>query len=217
VYGLSNFASTRQRTASRGRFLLALLLAGAALLGASFGLLLGSPLPAAAARSATPCANANLRPTPSDIHAVDTAIVCLIDGVRRSAHLPPLRPNRSLHHVAAGQSVEMVLGNYFGDNSRSGQTPLQRIVATRYPKVATRYPKRTTPVATAQNIAWGTDSQATPAAIVAAWMASPPHRQIMLTAGFRDIGVGAAPSAPSALAAGQPGATYTVEFGARLR
>jgi uncharacterized protein YkwD len=208
VYRLSHFASTRQRSARRGRFLLALLLAGAALLSASSALLLGSPLPAAA-RSATPCANSYLRPTSSNLHAVDTAIVCLIDGIRRSAHLPPLRPNRSLHHVAAGQSVEMVLGDYFGDNSRSGQTPLQRIVAT-------RYPKRTARVATAQNIGWGTESQATPAAIVAAWMASPPHRRIMLTAGFRDIGVGAAPAAPSALAAGQPGATYTVDFGARL-
>jgi uncharacterized protein YkwD len=102
----------------------------------------------------------------------------------------------------------MVLGNYFGDDNRSGQSPLQRIVATRYPSHAVR-------VSTAQNIGWGTGAQATPAAIVSAWMASPPHRQIMLTAGFRDVGVGAAPAAPPALAEGQAGATYTVEFGTR--
>jgi uncharacterized protein YkwD len=103
----------------------------------------------------------------------------------------------------------MVLGDYFGDNSRSGQTPLQRIVAARYPSASAS-------VSTAQNIGWGTGTQATPTAIVAAWIASPPHRRIMLTAGFRDVGVGATAAAPAALAAGQPGATYTVEFGARL-
>jgi hypothetical protein len=46
-------------------------------------------------------------------------------------------------------------------------------------------------------------------------MASPPHREIVLTDEFRDIGVGASATAPAALAAGQPGATYTVEFGVR--
>ncbi|HEY2766737.1 MAG TPA: CAP domain-containing protein [Solirubrobacteraceae bacterium] len=203
MHGFSNSARTRRSTgASRGSIALALLLATAALA-------LGGPIPSARAQLATACPNASLFPTNSNLRAVDAATVCLIDNVRRDAHLRPLRPNPSLHGVAAGQSSEMVLGNYFGDNTRSGQTPLQRIVAT-------RYRKRTTRVATAQNIGWGTNSLATPAAIVAAWMASPPHRHIMLTAGFRDVGVGAAPAAPSALSAGQPGATYTVEFGARL-
>ena len=102
----------------------------------------------------------------------------------------------------------MVLGDYFGDDSRSGQTPLQQIVAT-------RYLRHTSLVSMAQNIGWGTDAQATPAAIVAAWMHSPPHREIVLTDKFRDIGVGASPAVPVALAAGRAGATYTVEFGAR--
>jgi hypothetical protein len=46
-------------------------------------------------------------------------------------------------------------------------------------------------------------------------MHSPPHREIVLTEAFRDIGVGATPAAPAALAAGRSGATYTVEFGVR--
>jgi uncharacterized protein YkwD len=155
-----------------------------------------------------PCRGARLRPTRSDLPAVDAATVCLIDRIRRTAHLRALRPNLSLQRVASKQSSEMVLGDYFGDDSRSGQTPLQRIVVTRYLRRSTR-------ASTAQNIGWGTGAHATPAAIVAAWMQSPPHRQIVLTGAFRDIGVGAAPAAPAALAAGQPGATYTVEFGTR--
>jgi uncharacterized protein YkwD len=102
----------------------------------------------------------------------------------------------------------MVLGDYFGDDSRSGQTPLQRIAATRYLTDAAG-------AATAQNIGWGIGRDATPAEMVAAWMASPAHRQIILTGAFRDIGVGIAPAAPPTLAAGRHGATYTVELGTR--
>jgi uncharacterized protein YkwD len=160
------------------------------------------------AATPAPCRDANLRPTRSDLPAVETATVCLLDRVRRAAHLRALRPDRNLQRVASRQSSEMVLGDYFGDNSRSGRTPLQRIAATRYLRRSTR-------ASTAQNIGWGTGVHATPSAIVAAWMQSPPHRQIVLTGAFRDIGVGAAPAAPAALAAGQPGATYTVEFGTR--
>jgi uncharacterized protein YkwD len=184
-----------------------------ALLACSAGIALAGPVSLAGARGARggrACANSNLRPTGSNLRTINAATVCLIDQVRRSMGLRPLRPNRSLHGVAVSQSAEMVLGNYFGDNSRSGQTPLQRIAATRYTKRSHR-------ISTAQNIGWGTGMEATPAAIVAAWMASPPHRRIMLSAGFRDVGVGAAAAAPAAFAEGQPGATYTVDFGMRLR
>jgi uncharacterized protein YkwD len=154
------------------------------------------------------CRGAHLRPTPTDLAAIDSATACLIDRARSAAHLRALHANPSLQRVAARQSREMVLGDYFGDDSRSGETPLQRIVATRYLRHAAR-------VSTAQNIGWGTDAQSSPAAIVAAWMNSPPHREIMLTEEFRDVGVGVSPTAPAALAAGRSGATYTVEFGTR--
>jgi uncharacterized protein YkwD len=162
-----------------------------------------SPAPNSAA-----CQGSYLRPTPSNLAAVDAATVCLIDRERRTAHLRTLRASRPLQHVAAGQSREMVLGDYFGDESRSGQTPLQRIVAS-------PYPAHSTAVCTAQNIGWGTGPEATPAEMVAAWMHSPPHRQIILTGAFRNIGVGIAPAAPAALAQGMHGATYTVELGTR--
>lgn len=181
----------------------------ALLVACSAGIALGGPVSPAAAGGAARCANTNLRPTSSDLPTVDAATVCLIDRVRDSTGLRSLHPNGSLHGVAATQSAEMVLGDYFGDDNRLGQTPLQRIAAT-------RYRRHTRGISTAQNIGWGTGTEATPAAIVAAWMASPPHRRIMLTAGFRDVGVGAAAAAPAALAEGQPGATYTVDFGARL-
>jgi uncharacterized protein YkwD len=162
----------------------------------------------AASSASAPCPNAHLRPTRLDVAAVAAATVCLINRERSVQHLSPLRTNHILQSVAEGQSREMVLGDYFGDDSRSGRTPMQRLVAKHYGG----------PVGTAsaaQNIGWGIGPYANPAALVQGWMESPPHREIILTEEFRDIGVGVDPAAPAALAEGQPGGTYTVEFGVR--
>jgi uncharacterized protein YkwD len=129
--------------------------------------------------------------------------------VRAAHHLHTLRFNHPLQSVAAGQARDMVAGDYFGDDSISGLTPMQRILATPYPSHAKR-------VNSAQNIGWATGPLATPAAMVQAWMESPPHREIILTPRFRDVGVGVTPAAPSSLAEGLAGATYTLEFGERI-
>ncbi|HWX45453.1 MAG TPA: CAP domain-containing protein [Solirubrobacteraceae bacterium] len=172
------------------------------------GMLAGAPGATAGTPARATCRNANLRPTGTNVTAVARATGCLIAQVRRAQHLPALRTNRTLQSVAVGQSREMVLGDFFGDNSRSGQTPLQRLVAGHYLGC-------TGNSSTAQNIGWGTGADATPAAMVRAWMESPPHREVILTGEFREIGVGVVSQAPAALAGGLPGATYTVEFGVR--
>jgi uncharacterized protein YkwD len=165
---------------------------------------------ATSAKTRSPsCANANLGPTPADTAAVDTATLCLIDRVRAAHHLRPLWSNHELQAVAATQVSDMVRRDYFSDNSPSGQSPGALIATIPYGAHAAS-------LSTAQDLGWGTLSDATPAGIVAAWMHSPPHREIILTAEFRDAGVGVAPAVPSVLEAGWSGATYAVEFGARL-
>jgi uncharacterized protein YkwD len=154
------------------------------------------------------CSGAHLHPTHANISRVATATLCLIERERRAYHLGLLRANASLQRIATSQAKAMVVGDYFGDNSPTGGTPWQRITASPYASGAHS-------LAAAQNIGWGTDGMATPAAMVSIWMLSPPHREIMLTSGYRDIGVGVAPAAPSSLTEGLPGATYTVEFAAR--
>ena len=42
----------------------------------------------------------------------------------------------------------------------------------------------------ASDIAWGTGLLSSPVAIVDGWMHSPPHRAVILTPQFREIGVG---------------------------
>lgn len=154
------------------------------------------------------CSGASLQPTQANISRVATATLCLIERERQAHHLGLLRSNGSLERIAAGQAKEMVVGDYFGDNSLAGGTPWQRINASHYASGAHG-------LAAAQNIGWGTEQMATPAGMVKIWMLSAPHREIMLTSGYRDIGVGVAPAAPSSLTEGEPGATYTVEFAVR--
>ena len=64
-----------------------------------------------------------------------------------------------------------------------------------------------------ENLAWGARRLSTPAAIVQAWMASPGHRDIILTRSFEQVDIGVAsgkPGSPRARAA-----TYTADFGRR--
>jgi uncharacterized protein YkwD len=180
----------------------------------------GAPAAGAPATSAKKkphsCANSNLLPNKINTAAVAAATLCLIDKVRATYHLRPLRSNHELQALATTQVGDMVRWNYFADNRPAGQTPATLIEATRYGAHATR-------LATGQNIAWGTGVYASPARVVTAWMNSPPHRKIILTADFRDAGVSATAAVPSVVEnrvptpvpASMPGATYAVEFGAR--
>jgi uncharacterized protein YkwD len=147
-------------------------------------------------------------PSGSNTAGVAPATLCLIERERSAYHLGMLRSNSSLQRIASGQARDMVVGDYFGDDTPAGGTPWERITSSHYAVDARS-------LSVAQNIGWGTGELATPAAIVNAWMLSPPHRQIMLTGGFHDVGVGVAPAAPSSLNEGLQGATYTVEFAAR--
>ena len=51
--------------------------------------------------------------------------------------------------------------------------------------------------------------------MVAGWMASPGHREIILTGEYREAGVGVAPALPPLLGQELGGATYAIEFAAR--
>jgi uncharacterized protein YkwD len=158
--------------------------------------------------AASPCPGAALSPTVADGAAIDSATLCLVNEIRAAHHLHALRANGQLAKVATSQVATMIRWDYFADVRPTGQTPLSLVGVTRYPAHAAAF-------AVGQNIAWGTASFATPEHIVAEWMASPPHRAIILTSAYRDAGVAVTPALPGVLRAGQGGATYAMEFGVR--
>lgn len=100
----------------------------------------------------------------------------------------------------------MVSSNYFDHISPTGETPLDRIRSSGYVPSGWGYEL-------GENIGLGTFGLATPASIVTAWMDSPEHRANILDPDFRDSGVGVVARAPAQYANGEPGATYTQDFG----
>lgn len=170
------------------------------------------PVPAPPALPPTPsvpaCANATIAVSARTTARVDAAVLCLLNAQRAAHGLPPLSANRSLRHAASSFAHAMVRHRFFAHVSPGGSTPASRVAHTSYLRGASTW-------ALGEDIAWGSGTDATPAAIVAAWMASAPHRRNILEPSFRDVGIGVRRGAPARGVRG--GATYVADFGARTR
>jgi uncharacterized protein YkwD len=162
----------------------------------------------AAARAGEACPGEGLRPNAANTDAAAQATVCLVNQIRAAHHLHALSANDQLAAVAASQVRTMVSWNYFADVRPTGQTPLSLIATSAYGGPHAE-------LSVGQNIAWGSASFSTPRHIVSEWMASPPHRAIILTARYRDGGVAVKPALPAVVRAGSQGATYAMEFAVR--
>jgi uncharacterized protein YkwD len=200
-----NHACTLTRGAGRTRMSIGAVLAAVMLACLA---IFGTP-PAGASSRSPACPGANLSPTAANAATVAAATLCLIDQVRAGYHLGQLRSNTELRTLASSQVNDMVSWNYFADDRPGGLTPFSLVAGTRYPAHARA-------ISVGQNIGWGTGEYATPANMVAGWMASPPHRKVILTGVFQDAGVGVTPAVPRVVERGLAGATYAIEFARRF-
>jgi uncharacterized protein YkwD len=154
---------------------------------------------------ATPCADTQLIPAAENLQLIREATLCLINQERARSGESPLQVNEQLERAAQSHTDSMVSENYFSHTAPDGETPLQRVRATGYLSSQT--------YTIGENAGWATLNLATPQAMVEAWIASPEHLANILEAKFRDTAIGIAPAAPAAYSEGNPGATYTQEFG----
>jgi uncharacterized protein YkwD len=160
-----------------------------------------APRVATAESSTVPaCAGATQAPTIGADAAVAQAVLCLVDGERAAAGLRALSDSPLLDAAASAYAARMVAQDFFDHAAPDGSTLETRIAATGYDLVAA-----------GEDIGYATGTDATAAAMVAAWMASPAHRANILDPTFTDLGVGVAPGIPGGLG----GATYVADFGAR--
>ena len=155
---------------------------------------------------AASCSGADATPAHASRTTIARATLCLINGERRGHGLAALRPSATLAAAAQGHSRDMVHRRYFAHTAPSGATVVKRIRRSGYLAPGKRW-------TVGENLGWGSSSEGSARAIVRAWMHSPPHRKAILTAAYRDAGIGVAKGVPTA-GAGQ-GATYTVDFGVR--
>ncbi len=116
--------------------------------------------------------------------AKEQLVIQLINKQRTARGLAPVRASVVLVKAARGHSTEMVHRQYFSHNSYSGLAFWARLINYGYTR--TGYSSW----AVGECIGWGQGLLGTPQAIVNAWMHSAPHRAIILTSRFRDVGVG---------------------------
>lgn len=154
-----------------------------AVAGTSANIAVGSNTASAASASLstdTTCGNPQLR----------AQLIAGINALRASAQscgskgsfsaVGPLAWNAILFDAAAGHSTDMASRNYFSHTSPEGLTLRDRLVAVGYEGMAR-----------AENIAAG---QASVAAVLSAWMASPGHCVNIMSAAYQEVALSCARS-----------------------
>ena len=102
----------------------------------------------------------------------EASLLQTMNAVRMSHGLAPLRLDVRLLRAARGHSADMMRHQYFAHGSVAGRVLAQ---GARGPVFG-------------EDLAWGTG--VTAQWVVNQWLASPPHRAVLLRPGFRRIGVG---------------------------
>jgi uncharacterized protein YkwD len=174
---------------------------GAIAIVAAWMLVAGSPA------SASSCPDTDVQVTGLSQSAMEGSIACLINEQRVAYGVVPVQPNAALREAAVSHSTEMVSQGYFEHTSPAGVTFADRIQATGYTRGARAWEL-------GENLVWGTGSLSTPESLVTSWMNSPPHRENLLRAHFREIGIAAVVGTPRS-GSDATGVTVSSEYGFR--
>jgi uncharacterized protein YkwD len=134
-------------------------------------------------------------------NSLETAILSRINAVRRAKGLRPLRLDRGLARAADAHARSMLRNGFFGHSSADGTSPTTRI---------RRFYDGS---AVGETILWRSPDS-TAAQAVQMWLGSAPHRAILLSSSFREIGLGAvrASQAPGVFG-GRPTTVVVADFG----
>jgi uncharacterized protein YkwD len=146
--------------------------------------------------AAQPCAAAHRR---SGARARRFAIGCLVNRARTGQGLRGFAWNRPLARATTRHARDMSRRGYFAHQRAGGPSLGRRARAAGF---------RGRNVGEA--IAYGCGRLSTPASIVSAWLASPPHRAILLSRRSR-VGIGVAGRPPTSC--GGRGATFVLDAG----
>jgi uncharacterized protein YkwD len=151
------------------------------------------------------CKDENIEVTDATRARAEAAAVCLVNKRRARRGIRNLKNNSTLYSAAQRHASDMVQNHYFSHTSKGGTAPAGRATAAGY----TKKPRWQV----GENIAWGSGTLATPAAIVQAWMDSPGHRENLLRRSFREAGLAIALGTPDPSTGA--GGTYVQVFGRR--
>jgi uncharacterized protein YkwD len=163
-------------------------------------------LAVAPAARAAPCPHEGDLATALSLQDARAALLCAIDAERTSRGLRAVQQNRQLARAAQGHAANMVTQRFFAHVSPNGATLADRVAESGYMRGRSRW-------GLGEAIAWAEQPLDTAASLVAAWLASPPHRAILLDRHYREVGIGVAPGLTDG--SGRAGATAVLDFGYR--
>ena len=114
---------------------------------------------------------------------IEQSMVTLLNAYRADHGLAPLKINAALMRAARAHSRDMVQQHYFDHTALDGESFSQRLL---------RYGFDWTSAGEAIGQASGLTSPTSAAdSAMQMWRQSPPHNRILLTAGFKAVGIGA--------------------------
>jgi uncharacterized protein YkwD len=179
------------------------------LAGATCVTLLAIPgsVPAESAVRSSNCPYENSTPLAAGEDRARTAMYCLINLERRKARRARLTVNSRLEAEGMSFAAQMVAEQFFSHVDPQGNGLTQRTVKSGYLDGYEVW-------ALGENIGWGSGALGTPKAMMAAFLASSPHRRSILSRRYRNMGVGVSTGIP---VGGRFGATYVQQFGWRSR
>jgi uncharacterized protein YkwD len=140
-------------------------------------------------------------------NSLEADVLMQINQLRRSRGLAPLRLSAALRRAADSHSSAMATRGFFAHESADGTTFWQR--------VARFYPQRNGGWSVGENLLWSSPDVDGSGAL-RMWLNSPPHRKILLTPRWREVGLSAvhAASAPGVYR-GLEVTVLTADFGVR--
>jgi uncharacterized protein YkwD len=155
-----------------------------------------------------PSATARNAARTSALRSLQAGVLTDINAFRRSHGLRPLRLSPALAAAARQHSTEMAARGYFSHSSADGSS-FDRRIARYYPPGHSRF------WAVGENLLWSSPTVDAGGALQM-WKGSPPHRENLLNATWRDIGLSAVHvlSAPGAYG-GHVVTIVTADFGVR--
>jgi uncharacterized protein YkwD len=153
------------------------------------------PPPATAA-----CTGADRVATDATVAQTRAALTCLINAARAERQIAPLRVETHLQTAAQRYARALDPAKPLTHSGRGGSSPLDRIADAGYGRGASGF-------SAAETLGRSQGALSAPAIRVTAWLASASTRKLLLSAKYRDVGIGVAGKGDAT--------TFVVEVAAR--
>ena len=141
------------------------------------------------------------------MRGLEPQVLAAINDFRRAHGLGPLRLSRGLAVAAGLHSLSMAEHGFFEHTSLHG-SPFSKRVAAAYPKKGSRVWR------VGENIVWASPGLSARQALEL-WLASPPHRENLLSSAWHEIGLGAVHAVAGGVYDGRDVTILTADFGVR--